>query len=405
MLITVKARIHADEATLAVLRDAMLHATKVYNRFIECTTKAYKETGKIYAYRAYLNRAMVGMVDDVAVYGAGAAQATRDEVIQAWRNALSSVSLHGCLKIPQPRQQSVLSPLRYNRRVLKIVDNNIVLPFGGRRKDGIRNVIIRVSCREKIDYNRIHQLLIVHNKELDRLEARLVVHVEPKKPPGKARVALCLSNPILFATIFSNGVSTIYSGRLIRSVLSRRWKAQFIKSWPKRRKVLRKIDRQVDHLLHIATSHFIEDCVFRKVGSIVFGRIPRERTLIDGPLFVKIQRMLQYKAGMAGIKVARIVVGGISRRCHACGKVNYNTNSGLHKCPHCKWVMQADINRALNIYERAFSISPIKGSNGFMAKPVVLSFRLGWHKVYKPKRNGERLCAPVEGAHWRTVLA
>ncbi|MER3490303.1 MAG: hypothetical protein C4328_10550, partial [Meiothermus sp.] len=60
----------------------------------------------------------------------------------------------------------------------------------------------------------------------------------------------------------------------------------------------------------------------------------------------------------------------------------------------CGWKAQADVNGALNIYERAFQVSPVvtgvartlKGSSGRVARPVVLSFRLGWHTVHEPKR-------------------
>ncbi|MER3490247.1 MAG: transposase, partial [Meiothermus sp.] len=58
----------------------------------------------------------------------------------------------------------------------------------------------------------------------------------------------------------------------------------------------------------------------------------------------------------------------------------------------CGWKAQADVNGALNIYERAYQVSPplhpgaVQGSSGRVARPVVLSFRLGWHTVHEPER-------------------
>jgi len=45
-----------------------------------------------------------------------------------------------------------------------------------------------------------------------------------------------------------------------------------------------------------------------------------------------------------------------------------------------------DVDGPPNIYERAFQVSPVKGSGGRVARPVVRSFHLGWHGVHEPKR-------------------
>ena len=42
--------------------------------------------------------------------------------------------------------------------------------------------------------------------------------------------------------------------------------------------------------------------------------------------------------------------------------------------------------RTLNIYERAYQVSPVKGSSGRVARPVVMSYHLGWHTVHEPER-------------------
>ncbi|MER3403539.1 MAG: transposase, partial [Armatimonadota bacterium] len=65
---------------------------------------------------------------------------------------------------------------------------------------------------------------------------------------------------------------------------------------------------------------------------------------------------------------------------------------GLYVCS-CGWKAHADVNGALNIYHRAFQVSPIKGSSGRVVRPVVLSFRLGWHGVAEPERREKALPA------------
>jgi hypothetical protein len=79
-----------------------------------------------------------------------------------------------------------------------------------------------------------------------------------------------------------------------------------------------------------------------------------------------------------------------TRSCHACGMVRESSrvHRGLYRCP-CGWTVQADVNGALNIYEQAFQVSPVKGSSGRVARPVVLSFQAGWHTVHEPKRRAD----------------
>jgi transposase len=47
--------------------------------------------------------------------------------------------------------------------------------------------------------------------------------------------------------------------------------------------------------------------------------------------------------------------------------------------------VQADVNGALNIFERAFQVSPVRRSSGRVARPVAMSYLPGWHGVTEPK--------------------
>lgn len=97
--------------------------------------------------------------------------------------------------------------------------------------------------------------------------------------------------------------------------------------------------------------------------------------------------MLKYKGALARIIVRDdINESRTSITCHACGKVMASNRAykGLYKCSY-GWKEHADINGALNIFEKAYKVSPLKGSSGCVAQPAVVSFLLGWHGVPEPE--------------------
>ncbi len=150
--------------------------------------------------------------------------------------------------------------------------------------------------------------------------------------------------------------------------------------------------------MHIVTSHFIRECVKRGVVEIAIGDLTGIRDGIDYGArmnqrlhswpYRKIVHMIRYKAALAGIAVGDDVdERGTSCTCHNCGTIREasRVHRGLYCCS-CGWTVQAGVNGALNIYERAFQVSPMKGSSGRVAWPVVLSFQAQWHTVHEPKR-------------------
>ena len=141
------------------------------------------------------------------------------------------------------------------------------------------------------------------------------------------------------------------------------------------------------------------------MGEIAIGDLTGVREGMDyGPQlnqplhawpYRKVVQMLRYKGELVGIRVrADVDERNTSRTCHACEKVipSNRKGRGLYSCG-CGWTAQADVNGALNIYRRAYQISPIQGRSGRVARPVVLSFRLGWHTVHEPEGKGLRISA------------
>lgn len=413
-LLTIKAQIHADPETEQVLRDAMFCATKVYNGLMWHLRRQQEETGRVDVRRSHLNH-ILAMLPRAKGYYSLSAQLTRDEVRQAWRSFFAlRRNGHPEHHAPGFRPKAMLSSLKYVQSGFKADGDRITLSLGTGREDSVRSVTFRISHRPCMESERMREVSIIYDKRSGRLEARLVVEVEPRENHGTGRVAVDLGETMLLAAVFEDGTALLYSGRLIKAV-RRYWQkvrakvkppSQANSRWSRRYgAIAHKERRQVEHLLHMVTSHFVRECLRCGVKEIAIGNLTGIRREIDyGPRmnqrlhnwpYRKIVEMLRYKAELAGIAVHDDVdERSTSRTCHVCrsARGTNRIHRGLYRCS-CGWTAQADVNGALNIYERAFQVSPIKGSSGRVARPVVVSFQLGWHTVHEPKRKNLRASA------------
>ena len=280
-------------------------------------------------------------------------------------------------------------------------------PRKQRKGVNVKQVSFRISHRPEIEYERVRELSIAYDKVSGRIEARLVVEVKTRENDGTGKAAVDLGETVLMACTFDDGNVILYSGRLIKCI-RRYWQKvranlkQNSRSW---KQIAHREKKQIEHLLHVATSHFIEECVRHGVKEIVIGNLNGIRENIDygeqlnQRLHVwpyrKLINMLKYKGELAGILVRdNVDEGSTSITCHACGKImaSNRRHRGLYVCS-CGFKAQADVNGALNIYERAYKVSPVKGSSGRVARPAVVSYRLGWHGVAEPKHRDKTLCA------------
>ncbi|KYO67340.1 RNA-guided endonuclease InsQ/TnpB family protein [Thermovenabulum gondwanense] len=324
-------------------------------------------------------------------------QLTRDEVREAFKSFFSlkkvGVTKHNA---PGFRSKNQLSPIKYVQSGYIIEGNKVTISLGRKRGDGVKNVSFSISYRKDINFERVRQLTITYDKKCGQLEARLVVEVCEKANDGIKKVAIDVGETVLMACIFDDGKVFLYSGRLIKSV-RRYWQKvrKNLKTNSQRwKQISHRENRQVEQLLHIATTHFIEQCLENKVGEIAVGNLNGIRKNINfndsmrlhAWPYRKLIEMLKYKGALAGIMVRDdINESRTSITCHACGKVlaSNRVYRGLYKCS-CGWKVHADINGALNIFEKAYKVSPLKGSSGFVAKPAAVSFYLGWNGVAEP---------------------
>lgn len=271
-MLIIKAQIHADPEAERAIRDAMFCATKVYNGLMWHLRRQQQETGRVDVRRSNLNR-ILAVLPRAKGYYSMSAQLTRDEVRQAWRSFFAfrrnGWTAHNA---PRFRPKAHLSDRNYVRSGFKVDGERATLSLGERREDGIRQVAFRISCRPGVEYERARQISIAYDKSTGRLQARLMVEVRPRANHGSGRVAVDLGETVLLAAVFEGGVALLHSGRLIKAI-RRYWQKVRSKVKPpsqenprmsrRYRELARKERRQVEHLLHIVTAHFIRESLRR----------------------------------------------------------------------------------------------------------------------------------------------
>jgi IS605 OrfB family transposase len=385
----------------------MLCATKVYNGLLWHLREEFRKTGKTKVTRKHLN-AILKTLPKAKEYYSLSVQATRDEVIQAYRSFLA-LRKTGKTKHQMPgfRRKTKPSSLRYfDGYGFSLDGDRLTLSLGTGRSDGIRQVSVYLRIGREVPIRRVRNVLLTCDAKLG-LQTHLVVEVEAKKPLGHRKVAVDLGETQAITAVFDDGTARMYSGRLIKSI-RRYWQKVRSKvkpptvDHPRRSRRFRQLDRkesrQVNHLLHLMTTDFVRRCWEAGVNTIAIGDLTGIREQIDyGPIlnqrlhawpYGKIVRMIEYKAGLYGIEVVKVSEAYSSQTCHGCGEVRKTNrvHRGFYWCD-CGWRTHADVNGAANLFRAAYKVSPVaqRRSSGEVATPVVVPIRLGWHKVHEPK--------------------
>ena len=222
------------------------------------------------------------------------------------------------------------------------------------------------------------------------------VQIPPKRKTGKA-VAIDMGE--IHPIVSHDGEHTIiYNGRALRAIKQylNKFKA-YIQSKMDRckqrsnrwyhlkrikTKILAKLNAQIKDAEHKITSRFISDCIKAKADTIVMGDIKgiRKRAKFSKKsnqkvhqwAFARLQSMICYKVGLAGLKVKFVSEAYTSQTCPRCGSRKKPTNRNYH-CNHCGFAYHRDGVGAINLYNKVsgFILSPVVG---VMASPIGVRF-------------------------------
>lgn len=284
----------------------------------------------------------------------------------------------------QPRP--VTSTLGQNAKAIKPWTFRLTL-LGQEYQD--RHLIVQVKPRPEV---RMRQIRLIQVRPGNT--STLTYYIDSiYQTPGENIAGIDLGICNLAAIAFQSGESTLYKGRALLD-LNRYYAKRMAKCGPSI-----KPDGQVANLpsphslayraklsnlrhlaIHNLTSSIIAECLEKKVGTIVLGRLThiRSKKFYNQTMrqklkvwpFDKMTRQIIYKAKAVGIKVILVNEAYTSQNCHCCGQRGQRMKRGLFHCSNCGLTINADINGAFNILNKA---APVRAFAGIGVRAFLLS--------------------------------
>ncbi len=198
-----------------------------------------------------------------------------------------------------------------------------------------------------------------------------------------------------FASVVDTiGTAFIIEGRYIKSInrwynkerarLQSIYSKQGIKYGSKLAKISLKRQHVVDNFLDQAVSLIIKHCLNNQIGTIVIGKMKDIKQEINlgkvnnqnfvGIPYEKFKKKLEAKCEYYGIGYKEVDESYTSQTCGRCGVVRKSNRKyrGLYVCKNCGYVVNADINGAMNILGKVAGESVVRqiASSGRVNHPV-----------------------------------
>jgi len=196
------------------------------------------------------------------------------------------------------------------------------------------------------------------------------------------------------AVVDTIGTAFLIEGRYIKSVnrwynkerarLQSIYSKQGVKFGKKLAQISLKRQHIIDNFLNQAVNRIVKHCLNNQIGTVVVGEmksIKQEIGLgrVNNQNFVsipydKFKRKLETKCRYYGIEYMEIDESYTSQRCSRCGIVKKSNRKyrGLYMCRDCGYVVNADINGAMNILAKVAGESAAEqiASSGCVNHPV-----------------------------------
>ena len=218
--LTIKAHLRGAPERFAILRDAMLSATKVYNGLIFHLRQEYEQQGKVCYSASHLNRIARGLPRHKELYS-DVVDTTRQEVGWAFQSFFQKHKRDKKARPPGFRKKTRLSPLRYshpNNGSIKVIHKRgmtyLRISLGTTRKDSVRRLVFRLHTRPNVDLSQLKNVQIIYDTHTRDFQARLVIEVDVPDKSGEATVGVDIGEDWLIAADFCDGSQYLVCGRL-----------------------------------------------------------------------------------------------------------------------------------------------------------------------------------------------
>lgn len=294
---------------------------------------------------------------------------------------------------PMFRKKDKLSVITFFQQ-FKLKDNQLTITMSKKFKEENKTENLTLDIEKWKEIKGIPKMCNIL-KQNNKWMAHIVYEIpEPNLTTNKNMMGVDLGIINLISTCDLKGKSKIYSGKQalsiqhyfnkeiakVQSKLKKQQKREKCKSITKMHK---KKSKQINQILHTATSELIKNAKESKIGTIVIGDIKnirkdkhwRKKTTqkLHSWGFAKLTSQIIYKAKLSGIRVLKVSERYTSQTCSNCGLIRKSNRKhrGLYKCKNCGTKINADTNGAKNILKKYLQENKILRSIGCVEQPLI----------------------------------
>jgi len=412
MYLTQKNHIRCDKKTYKILR-ILTHLSKnLYNFTLYTLKQYYFNNGKYLPYEQAYH--LVKHNENYQLLPSQVAQQTMKVVDKNMRsffhvlNERRKGNYNRPVSMPKYLPKDGYFVCIFQRDMFKVNGDKIRLSFGKNftKEFGVRYLEFKLP--PTVIGKKIKEVRILPRCKGLWFEIEYIYEVEPEKANLDCNkylaIDLGLNN---FATCVSSGTLFIIEGRGLKS-FNRWWNKekaklqsiydkQGIKMGKKMGWLLKKHKNVINNFMNQAVNYIIKYCLANRIGNIVIGELKEIKNgmnmgKINNQNFQYIsyglfKQKLRAKCEYYGINYIEVDEAYTSQTCSICGDISKNNRKhrGLYVCKKCGFVVNADVNGALNILKVAEE-SAVRRilSSGCVNQPVrirVVSFRQTPHEA------------------------
>lgn len=260
-----------------------------------------------------------------------------------------------------------------NKKCSKITRVKLIIPNQGINLDIIAKTISIPSLKVKFGYQFLRSFSKVNQIEIDEQYFYVSVEVQERqqqKTEGWVGIDRNTTGHCAVAACTKTG-KVMFLGKQAQHIHEKykaiRKKFQKLKKLKKLKTIKHRESNIVKDINHKISKKVVDYARKNKCG-IKLEKLEgiRQRTKqvksfkysLNSWSYYQLQTFVEYKAQLAGVKVAYIEPAYTSQMCHKCGLIG-NRNGKQFKCPHCEYTSHADGNAAWNIaYSEKLLVEP-----------------------------------------------